>query len=397
MIIEIDNSIVEYLEKNKNKINYTNKVVVAINSIIKSFAIKKHIMFANIEILEFLSENQLIEKFNKNVVLWLIQRYSSVGMFVNSVDKRVVAYKSKLRSDIYYLNDRYYVPIEKFISINCTQLLTENDKDAEFFVDIATEVNNKVFKFTNISIEYDGRSYSGGNIETVASEVVRKFNISLCIADSDKDYKDDDKGSTLIKAIEVVKKYEKNNVISLLPLKVREKENLLPPILYIRILNHSKKFLDLLNKKLENEELLRFIDIKDGFKAKKFNSVNEKWHKLYDDFLIECDAQGILNCSLNELLTKDEDYIFLNGISDKATNKVDTYLFREGVNNRLKQMKEIDSIPSEALKAEEENLELSRNIFECLPDYLKRDWIEIGKTIIQWCCRISDEEMSVFS
>ena len=138
MIIEIDNSIAEYLEKNKNKINYTNKVVVAINSIIKSFAIKKHIIFANIEILEFLSENQLIEKFNKNVVLWLIQRYSSVGMFVNSVDKRVVAYKSELRSDIYYLNDRYYVPIEKFISINCTQLLTENDKDAEFFVDIAT-------------------------------------------------------------------------------------------------------------------------------------------------------------------------------------------------------------------------------------------------------------------
>ena len=87
----------------------------------------------------------------------------------------------------------------------------------------------------------------------------------------------------------------------------------------------------------------------------------------------------------------------MNGISDKATNKVVKYLFHGGVNNRLNQMKEIGSIPSEVLKAEEENLELSRNIFECLPDYLKRDWIEIGQTIIQWCCRISDEEMSVFS
>lgn len=397
MVIEIDNSIVDYLELKKGMLSCSDKFVVGLNSLLRSFALKQHIVFAELEIIEYLIECTLIDEINKKALLWLIQKYYSIGLFAKGAEVKVVAYKKDTEKNIFLKDNTYFVQIEMFINVSCTQLLAENDRDADFFIDIANEINSKVLKYDNIAIEYCGRAFNGGNVETVVNEVTRKFNFSLCIADSDKDYKEAKDGETLGKAKVVIKQKRENNVIELLPLMVREKENLFSPLFYMRRLNCSEGILNLLNERIENEELLRFFDIKEGFTAKKIRKATPQWHCLYDEFLCECEKRKLLNCRIEEIGEKDEDFKVLSGLPDKATEKVQSYFFHEDISAKIKKMELIETVPIEAVEKERENIVLSKEIYERLPSYLQKDWFEIGKIIYQWCCRVSDEEMFIYS
>lgn len=61
------------------------------------------------------------------------------------------------------------------------------------------------------------------------------------------------------------------NMILLQSLDAREKENLFPPYMYIALCEEKAQFLSVIDKLIEDENIIKYFDIKDGIKYKTYN------------------------------------------------------------------------------------------------------------------------------
>jgi len=218
--------------------------------------------------------------------------------------------------------------------------------------------------------------------------------------DSDKDYSEDNVGTSLRNARAIYYEKEKNHIINLYELKVREKENLIPPSIFLLMEKPVRKelldYLSSLEGDTEKSQILRYLDIKDGLKAKKWKSNNNQWHKLYGELLESLDTKGLLACSLEDIQSKNEDDLILYGIGCSAVEKFQKEVLCDGLIKKKKTKEELLNngvqIPQEQIDELQCKVEITRNLFKNLPEYIIDDWIDICEEVLAWgCCALESD------
>lgn len=93
----------------------------------------------------------------------------------------------------------------------------------------------------------------------------------------------------------------------------REKENLFPPSVYLLLCQECTDLLTTLNKFIDNEKIIKYFDIKDGVKYKKYKICG--WKQYYKSVIEEFEKTGAYRLPIEgDDLDK---FICIKGIGDK--------------------------------------------------------------------------------
>lgn len=317
MIIELHDDIETIL---LNITNPLDKNAQGINKIFQLMLENKHIVIASRNLLRNIISYNYINPANKSIIAQILNHYVDIYSSLPKISKRL---KVVPNSKYFVLEDENeYIPLEECYTLSEAILSTENPCDFNFYCNL--------FHFMNmnnaISINFSNCSFGGGSAEQFLKTLIIDNNILLAICDSDKDFESCDFGST---AVAVTRFFARNrNAPAFMEhyiLPVREKENLLPIECYELFSDNSKKQLIAAIKNFaDNEEFMKFIDIKSGFKLKKINCECSEWHNLYDPYIDLCKS----NKAFNETATEDDDYC-IKGIGSKLADRLADCFFNE--------------------------------------------------------------------
>lgn len=395
MLIEADDTILEYL-KNTCNLNAMDSVIVAINNILNSVLLRQHVFFANLDLLEYLKDSDVINPTNRLIVQFLLDKYSTIGDFFSSIENKIIV---RDKNGFTVLDGIYYVDIRDMIYIEKTRLIAEHGSDAEAYIHIGKKII-EWRRYKGFSVGFERKSCYGSNVKDAISSCLLNRPIILSIIDSDKKYFDDDFGSTYRAAKKEVQKLEKCEIIKLYSPCVKEKENLYPYQWYSFVDNNHKKMICVINKMNPSEEFLRFYDIKEGIHVKDFLNADEKWKSLYDEFLNVCEKEKLLKISLADIENKMEDEVIILGIGGEIAEKVDKLFVQGKVEDCLIEKKCLKekgvNIPHEVIDQYNEAAEISKNIESNLPAWLLIEWKKLGKEILMWGLCFSEEFLPRF-
>lgn len=317
MIIELHDDLDALLSTITNPLD---ECAQGINKIFELMIENKHIVVASRKLLRSIFSYAFINPANKSIIAHIIQHYVDVYSSLPDTNKRLRV----VPAPKYFVPDdeNEYILLKDCYTLSEAILSTENPNDFTFYCNL--------FKFMNknnaITINFSNNSFGGGSAEQFLKTMITDNNIILTICDSDKDFETSDLGST---AVTIARFFARNRTapayMEYYILPVREKENLLPIECYELFSDNSKKqFIDSIKSFSCNEEFMKFIDIKSGFKLKKVNCECSTWHKLYDPYIDVCKS----NNAYNETATDDDDYC-IKGIGGKLADRLADCFFNE--------------------------------------------------------------------
>lgn len=302
MIFLIKKEVLQDAEKYKESLEY----------LLDSFYRGKHII--DFECIVSLEVN-LIPLFESNTnIRKAIEYYKLQRQNIRTLRTQVEQYVEVGLSE-------YIIPSEgnpKVIKINISYfnrelsecwLLSENASDCEFYLSMVYNVKHfghfsELFKdVVKLSFEIDNGS--GNATSEVLERRINNKKVVLCIVDSDKKTANGDIGGT---SGQVLSRWEQlrtsANISDLYILNVREKENLIPPSLYLEYSEFSSKKKVTLRhlqtfEETEKEKYLAFVKLSDN-KSMRYNKNSE----IKDELSLTNEMRGIGKQALTQFAKK---------------------------------------------------------------------------------------------
>lgn len=392
MLIQLDKSIEQSLSEIAQNLNENSLEVRALNNLAVAYRNGWHIIIGPLRVLKLIKNLDHIDKSTKSVFDRLINEYTFqksykdlVGEYIlikglNGIPSRIEDGDSKYH---YETSLNYFSRLSRCMS---TSLICEDESDFDFYKKLAEKYlkENRNISGIDLSLNFS----NGGGVRSyrvLERGISDNGNPILAIADSDKKYPESDFGQTLKKLLQIENKYKNTSIINVYPLKVRAKENLIPPSLYLIGTGHSvKSHLEKLQTiEKQNSEKLFYFNIKDGYKVKHFK--DEKFIEYFGDVFKE--IEDLVSCSVEDIDTKiDGEEVIVSGI--KGIVEQFTYnILDNGIEEKLQVKKNLKNPPSQVLgiiTELEEILEQKGDFFNKLPQYINEIIIELCKKILSW-------------
>ncbi|AWX56926.1 hypothetical protein AB432_018555 [Brevibacillus brevis] len=393
MLIKIDDSVIEFLETNKEILTFESNEIKSLNNLARAQMDGHHQVISSYATLKYLRNYPLIEQSCRGIYTSLLAKctfFFSLEEFctdyiivTSKVENEIVRGFSgkkhifKVSLDYFYLMDR----------ISATTFISEDLSDCEFYEKIAKKYIQENRNRLNMKLNLDHCGGGGVNTYKELDYKINRKKIVLVVSDSDKLYPTGKVGETLAQITKVYAKYQANSIVDIYSLEVREKENLIPPSLYLLCSNGSCR--DVLNMLHEIElldkhrEKLKYIDIKDGVKAKQLK--NEEHLQFLKDLLI--DVPNLIACSLDDIDKQKDETVLLQGIGGKI-EEFERDILEDGLEKKLDDKRRLQPKPEieKAIIQLENKIEKKTNLFNILPDYVKPEWEFLCKKVISWGC-----------
>ncbi|QPW51900.1 hypothetical protein G9298_30175 (plasmid) [Bacillus thuringiensis] len=398
MLIKIDETVMEDIKEQLQSMDEESLEIKVLDNLATAVREGYHIIIASLEVLEFLKKLTLLENKSKRIYEQLFLRYAFLGAYEDFCNEYIL-----IKSKNYSFNKTkhlgkciYETPInffEALITVFPTALVSEDLNDCIFYESLTRKyiVENKHKINVNLSLDYHHGGGQGSH--KIFENKINDGRLTLAIADSDKSHPDDKIGNTLSELITVYGRYENDRIIDLYGLKVREKENLVPPSFYLLCANSGgreavKKLLKV-ERAVEQQPKLKYMDVKDGLKVKDLKK-DIVYRDYYEDLFKE--VTDLIACSCEEINNKEDEFQLIQGIGGKLECFLEDVL-GDGLERKLEQKRQIQGIPQDAIKIIEENIKKKNNLFSDLPEYVKNEWEVICTKIISWGC--SEHHISV--
>ncbi len=354
MVIEFTNEFIDTLINSSSedeKIRGWSLINDALHSVLHYH----HIVYTTIQSIDILLKHGKTDNSNKHILRWMknyIQNLNSIKNKVQIIIEptfNISCIKDKADNS---KPTKFVINIMDLDEFKESVLISENATDFEFYKYIYHWFNGNSFYDLSIS----NIPSNGANADAIIISCNQEKKFSLCIVDSDKDFEKGPFGNTYHNAADGDRKRANQNIpFHLHPLKVREKENLFPFNEYLKVENMEKKTQKLVSllASEQNQELLRYYDMKDGIKKKKMNSkkLDARWGTLYMPFIEKCKVKGLceednpcVDCEIESCKgCKNEDSKYIWGIGDKLLAAASEDFFKR-YPKKINNMTEIDNI-----------------------------------------------------
>lgn len=396
MLIEIDVTVKEQIERNIDNLNEYSPEIEIIEEIARSHFNNNHIIIAKKEVSKYFSKLKLLEKKVNTIYNTIHQRSAEYKMYKKLISQYVRILSDEFEFNLKDEDDKliYEIPLSylrKKTFLRESVLVTENLRDARLYKTMAKKYIKEVYK-TNIVVKLEEMNGGGNDLYSAYENKINENRFVICIADSDKKYPQGNIGDTCRRAIEVYNKYKENKVIHMYTLGVREKENLIPPSFYMlcsKGVNRDslKKLIILEAKDNPNSEFLKYLDIKDGVDRKLYEGKDEEYINYLDKIITE--HPELVACDLDRKL-QEEDKIIL-GAGSNAIDSFERDILNDNLDNILeKKVKASEKYNNPSIHKEinelKLNIDIKDNLFINIPEYIKSDWYELCDIIIAWGC-----------
>lgn len=380
MWIEIPDEIEEYLF---NIDDAMSKSSLAINALLESMLKGQHIIYATRELLDKISKLPYINPSNKAFICWIKQQY----IYLYGC-RDIVEYKIRVTTDadvISVIENIYKVPLDYFYDFRESKLLTENESDGKFFVDIYDFIrkNKKIGDYYSVRFEND--SCHGANVSSKIAQNAKENRIAICILDSDREMEGSKVGPTYKGAKNSFNRVKNNHIMHLKALDVREKENLFPPNAYMLLCEEKMPFLRVLHQFIEEEKIIKYFDIKDGVKYKKYK-ING-WEQYYKAVIERLIQEGIYKLPQQEEEDKD-NFICIEGVGERICDVVCKVLLEEEIKSE-----EILDKRGMTEDRKQDVRKMRKSLKDILPQYIYAEWEQIHKLLFSWGCCISESKL----
>ena len=161
MWIELPDDIEEYLCGISNPMC---KSAIAVNTLLESMLKGQHIVYASRKLLNTIKHLDYINPSNKAFISWVKQKYIYVYAYKNIVEYKIVV--TVLQDTVSVADKIYMVPLNYFYDFRETKLLTENEADGDFFLNIYSFItrDKKLGDIYSVKFENDedDPDFSGG-------------------------------------------------------------------------------------------------------------------------------------------------------------------------------------------------------------------------------------------
>lgn len=393
MLIKLDKSLEQTLSDINKSFNEDSLEVKALNNLAIAFRNGWHIIIGPLHVLRFIRDLEYIDNSTKSVFDRLINEYTFQKSYMDLVDEYILVkglngYPNKIENEE---SDYYETPLNYFSDLNkClhTSLLCEDASDYDFYIKLGKKYIKENREISGIDLAFNFANGGGINSYRVLEMgIINMGNPVLAIADSDKKYPCSSNGQTLKQLLKIENQYKNKSILRVYPLPVREKENLIPPSLYLIGCEHTYKsqLEKLLLIEKEYSEKLLYFNIKDGYKVKHFK--DERFYEYYRNVFTE--VEDLIACSIDDLdVKKDENEVVVNGLNSIVEQF--TYSFLDnGIEERLQKKRGLQNPTPQVLniiKELEETLELKGDLFNNLPEYIRDIIIELCQKMLSWGC-----------
>lgn len=376
MWIELPDEIIENINKITNPLD---KKIIIIDTLFTSMIKCQHIIFGSETLLKYLESCELISPTNRNFIQWIRQQYIYVYECYE-----ILPYKINviLQGDtIKRVGDVFHVPLKFLYEVRETKLLSENENDALLFQNIFTQVNKYKKLSPYFSIRFENDSFHGGNAPSKLNQAACEERIMVCLLDSDKLYANGKRGDTYRGANTVYKRIKNDHIMHMKELNVREKENLIPPRLYLCVTENCKVLLEILDDLVERENIIKYFDLKDGVKFK--NITDEKWMNNYKEIFDKCNEKNIYNEPPEEMEERD-NFLCIKGIGAKLCDMVNATILEPSE-------RYVDYMEQHSISEDKRILvtDIRYKVMDVLPEYLRIEWEEIFELLFSWGCCLS--------
>lgn len=427
MFIKIDQSVLSNIS------NFTDEEISCIENIALSMKEQKHIVFSDYKILHKLVTTEELSRRSRSVFNSVLKRWSSISGLEKILNGKILVVYGEDRIKrvdsenqvIYRVPLQYFNDTEKLLPLH---IIGEDENDCNIYEDIA----KRYIRDNNLGISINTRWVHGGGNRTGSNyqrELTEYNKICLAIVDSDKEHESCNIGNTA-KGIKDVYDINKETCITDIHiLKVREKENLIPPNLYNMCSksSNSKSDMKILSHIFNNNllhKLYYYSDIKDGITYEGllsnvnnreilFQYLNEVIRSHGQNYLMdkmeEYGLGGFYNymidllknygltsfdeasCTLLEFnYPSNNEYKITNGIG-YLVDSVRTEIICLELKNIIDSKEQIYlTNKNEGLKKEIEKLKdilvKINRLFDILPNNIKIEWETISKKIITFGC-----------
>jgi len=227
MLFYITSSLVTKLKANPTD----SAIIEAINNLAFSRKHGYHLLAAEYEDLKFLKECKQLQPFTQSVFNQLFHTWAEIGSLKERfkfqveivAEPEILQIKKEEDKEIIELSIDY---IQEFEILNKTKIIAENQKEIEFYLYISKLYKNDK-RFSAIPSKYSPLMGGGDTTAKVYdTEQNNKNSFCICFADKDIKYPNCKVGATLKKLQDVDNKT--NPLCKLIPIDVREIENLIP-------------------------------------------------------------------------------------------------------------------------------------------------------------------------
>lgn len=392
MLLKIDDSLIKYLEDHSSEPDLIVKEVQALNNLSLAHRDRKHILIGTLNVVEFLKDFSPLDESAQRIFSNLYRKFSFMGGYEEIFDSQILIKSREYRFLRNTLNDKviFQVPITDFFdieSINKTALIGEDRTDCEFYEGLAKQY--LLENYGNSSFNLNFHHENGGGVNTWRALKYYSDNkkISITIADSDKRYPKGNAGATLRKLRTEYKKHENKAITDLVELTVREKENLIPPSVYLYCCNSSDKAkLDkfrLLEKSVKHSEKLFYLDYKEGLNVRNYRADSQLQEYIKD---LLSDFPHLATCGLENLDSLPDDHCLINGISSHISDYFSKGVFYNGLEKDLEEKLKVPNIPEAVIEELRSNIERKNKMFKHMPESFQVHLEKICKKLIVWGC-----------
>lgn len=379
MWIEIPDENEEYLCSINNAMC---RASLAINALIESMLKGQHIVYASRKLLDTIEKLDYINPSNKAFICWIKQKY----IYLYSC-RDIVEYKIEVTTSadtISVIENTYVVPLNYFFDFRETKLLTENESDGSFFENIYYFIKQDKRTSDMYSVKFENDSCHGANVASKIVQTAKDNRIAICLLDSDREMKGAATGATYKGANKSFNKVKRNHILLLKGLVSREKENLFPPSAYMLLCEEKKGLLAVLNQFIKEEKIIRYFDLKDGVKFKKYKI--EGWGQYYKTLIDELINAGVYKVPEPEEMK--EDFVCLEGIGDKVCDIVCQVLLEEEmISEEVLDRRGVSEDTKEKVR------EIRQAVKNILPEYMYIEWEQIHNLLFSWGCCISEKKL----
>lgn len=365
MLIKFDKSVANYLESITSDIAIHDNVVMLVYDALSLVYKNNHVLLLDRYSIGVFKKCESIQsKYNSVVIRNIEKNLNDIVQVKKEINRIIVFYIDEYELE----NNAIYIQIKKDTKIEAALLIAENSKDGEFFFEISSKIlhSKKLGNFKiNLSIIHGGGCDTPNQYERYSNEQ----RMCICIVDSDKYFTDDEFGLTAKKLIETHKLIS-NPASNYYILNVKEKENLISPIMYLHsncINTHIQSFAKL--DETKNQEILSFMPFFKGLSVKKYRNLSIQAKEQYNRLLTLIDESRLLEIPFDKIdkpYTKPTAWLYYVNISDMAS----VFLTSIKTNNSKLRFGEHETMI--------ENNEIQ------FPGYLSKEWSRIFEEIFSY-------------
>lgn len=317
MVIYIDESVAD------NVAELSTEDKICLEYIAESVRLGKHIVLGSSRTLNILFHIEDLNARTKSIYRKIYSNRTQIGQIFQHINLyiRVMYGINYFEKNTDNNHDQINVPLSFFNNtskVEICYLLCEDLKDCKFYINLTNYIKKEIvnnFMF-NLIPSNGGGSNSADNYQNI----IKNNFPCISIVDSDKDSKMAKIQETATKLKNKYRAYSNNHLTNIHILKVREKENLITPHIYL-ILSDEPSDYKVLKQIYENpnyRDICYYGDIKSGLRITDENLMDYLIKEI--DFLVESKMAN------EELLRKVSLCLSSSGLDTSLSKAVDSYI-----------------------------------------------------------------------